>query len=201
MGRSPPTAPAARRNSGAILGVLEREFARSKAVLEIGSGTGEHAVIMAASLTHLSWQATDLGERLPGIRLQIEAAGSRDMPAPIVLDVTRRPEPGRYDGVFTANTLHIVDEAGVEGLVAHAAAALVPGGRFCCYGPFRRDGDFSTPSNARFDASLRAGGVGMGIRDLETVDALCDRAGLGHLRTYAMPANNLLVVWEKMNAG
>lgn len=166
-------------------------------MLELGSGTGEHAVIVAAALPHVAWQPSDLPERLPGIRLQIAAAGIANVREPIVTDVTRPPDEGRYDAVFTANTLHIVDEAGVRGLIDHAASALLPGGRFCCYGPFRRDGEFSTPSNARFDASLRAHGVGMGIRDLETIDALCVEAGLERRVSYAMPANNLLVVWEK----
>ena len=194
---APPTAAAARRNAGAIIGVLEHEFAASTSILEIGSGTGEHAVAAAHSLPHLEWQPTALAERLPGIRLQIAASSVANVREPTVLDVMEAPGHGRYDGVFTANTLHIVDEAGVSGVVEHTARALGPGGRFCCYGPFRRSGEFSTESNARFDASLRAAGAGMGIRDLEMVDALCEQAGLVFCHSYAMPANNLLVAWEK----
>ena len=116
---------------------------------------------------------------------------------PVALDVRSGTPPGRYDLVFTANTLHIVSEGAVRDLVLLAGAALEPGGLFLCYGPFRRDGAFSTDSNAAFDASLRAGEGGQGIRDLETVDRYAADAGLSRARIYAMPANNLLVVWQK----
>lgn len=190
-------APAAQRNTAPILGVLEFEYAGMATVLEIGSGTGQHAVAAAAALPGLVWQPTDIAERLADIAAQVAAAELANVRAPLLLDVRRAAPPGRFDAVFTANTLHIIDEDGVRRLVALAAGALRPGGRLACYGPFRRSGRLSTPSNSAFDASLRAGGVGMGIRDLEWIDSLCAGNGLDRIRTYAMPANNLLVIWDK----
>ena len=192
-----PVAPAAERNTGPILGVLERELEGLGSVLEIGSGTGQHAVAAAARLPGIVWQPTELSDRLGGIRAHIAASGLDNVMEPTVLDVHRSSAPGRFDAVFTANTLHIVDQDGVSALVAVAAGSLLPGGLFLCYGPFRRQGAFSTPSNRAFDADLRRRGSGMGIRDLDEIDALCGRARLHRIRSYAMPANNLLLVWEK----
>jgi len=195
--RELPTAPAALRNTAPILGVLIVEFGHVDTVLEIGSGTGQHAVAAAAAMPHLCWQPTDLEERLAGIRARIEANGGDNVLEPLALDVLDACAPGRYGAVFTANTLHIVSEAGVRGLVTAAGRSLRPGGVFCCYGPFRRGGAFSTESNADFDASLRQKGSGMGIRDLDDVVALCSEAGLERTRTWAMPANNLLAAFRK----
>ena len=192
-----PVAPAAERNAAAILGVLGFEYAGMETVLEIGSGTGQHAVAAATAFPALVWQPTDVEERLPGIEARIAAAALRNISAPLALDVHNAAPPGRFDAVFTANTLHIINQDGVRRLVALAAQSLRQGGRLACYGPFRRNGRLSTPSNAAFDASLRARGAGMGIRDLEWVDELCASAGLDRVRTYAVPANNLLVIWDK----
>ena len=177
--------------------MLAFEFADRASVLEIGSGTGQHAVAAAAALTGLVWQPTDIEERLSDISAQVAAAELENVLAPQVLDVRRAACPGRFDAVFTANTLHIIDEDGVRRLVTLAASALPLGGRLACYGPFRRNGRLSTPSNREFDASLRAGGAGMGIRELERIDSLCAGDGLDRVRTYAMPANNQLVIWDK----
>jgi SAM-dependent methyltransferase len=194
-------APAASRNTAPILGVLVHELHDRRSVLEIGSGTGQHAVAAAAALPSVTWQPTELADRIPAIRAMIDAANAANVLEPLEIDVRAANVPGRYEAVFTANTLHIVSEAAVRDLIRLAGRSLESGGVFLGYGPFRRGGAFSTPSNAAFDASLRAGDGDMGIRDLEAIDVHAAGVGLERRRVYAMPANNLLVAWQKMAAG
>ena len=194
-------APAASRNTAPILGVLVHELHDRRSVLEIGSGTGQHAVAAAAALPSVTWQPTELADRIPAIRAMIDAANAANVLEPLEIDVRAANVPGRYEAVFTANTLHIVSEAAVRDLIRLAGRSLESGGVFLCYGPFRRGGAFSTPSNAAFDASLRAGDGDMGIRDLEAIDVHAAGVGLERRRVYAMPANNLLVAWQKMAVG
>ena len=199
MKSGPPCAPAATRNAAAILGVLEVELAGMGRVLEIGSGTAEHAVRFAPALGRVTWQTSDLEEMHPGIHRQLEHAGVTNVLPPVVLDVmTAQPGSRRYDAVFSANTLHIMPAEATARMAEFVAEVLRTGGAWCCYGPFRREGAYTSPSNAAFDASLRSRDARMGLRDLEVVCAHAESAGLVHRRTYAMPANNLLIVWQKV---
>ena len=167
-------------------------------VLEIGSGTGQHAVQFARALPHLSWQPSDLDVHHPGIRAWVEYAQLDNLRAPISLDVRSAAlQPASIDGVFSANTAHIMAIDAVAAMFALVASALARGGRFCLYGPFRQYGQFNTSSNAAFDATLRARDGSMGIRDLEQLDDFGSAAGLHRVRLYAMPANNHLAVWER----
>lgn len=193
-----PNAPAAERNSAAILDVLQTEFAEVSDVLEIGSGTGQHAVVFGAALSHLTWQTGDLDENHDGIRAWLADAGLTNVYEPLSLDVSKF-EIGdfRCDAVYSANTAHIMSYGAVEKMFALVATALREGGRFCLYGPFRQSGLFSTASNAEFHKSLQAQNAEMGIRDLDDLDKLAAGGGMRRERTYAMPANNLLVVWDK----
>lgn len=193
-----PIAPAADRNTRPILEALKLEFADCGSVLEIGSGTGQHAVAVAAEMPRLVWQTSDLAENLPGIDASLEWAKLGNVAAPLLLDVDR---PGavdaRYDAAFSANTAHIMGLGAVKNMIRLVADSLEPGGVFCLYGPFKQGGRFSTDSNARFDAALREQDPAMGIRDLEQLDEFASASGLSRVRAYAMPANNMLVVWEK----
>ncbi len=195
---SKPFAEACERNRAPILAVLERVLSGAKSVLEIGSGTGQHAVYFAQHLPHLSWQPSDLPEDLPGIRAWIaEASGQPPLP-PLARDVARGPWPqARYDAVFSANTAHIMSWPQVERMVAGAAAMLQRNGRLCLYGPFNYGGHYTSASNAAFDASLRARAPHMGIRDFAAMDALAQSHGFALLEDAAMPANNRLLVWER----
>jgi len=194
-----PIAPSGLRNSGPILGVLRHEFADSAAVLEIGSGTGQHAVEFAANLPDLTWQTSDLDETHDGIRAHIESAAITNVMAPILLDVRSANLPAAaYDAVFTCNTAHIMSFAAVENMIRLVGTTLRINGVFACYGPFKQGGDFSTESNANFDQWLRRRDPESGIRNLEDLDTLAMHAGLQQCRVYAMPANNLLVVWQKL---
>lgn len=198
MNSAPPCAPAAARNAEAILGVLRYEFAAAEAVLEIGSGTGQHAVHFAAALGDVTWQTSDLAENHEGIRRQIRAADVENVLPPLLLDMQdARSREHSYDAVFSANTLHIMPQQAGDLMMRFVAGALGDGGTFCCYGPFRRGGAFTSTSNEAFDRSLRSQDARMGLRDLETVVSLAAAAGLESARVYAMPANNLLVAWRK----
>ncbi len=194
-----PSAPAAERNFLPILGVLEQEFAGRERVLEIGSGTGQHAAGFAKQLNRLTWQPSDVRSALGRIQQWVDAADLPNLESPVALDVgSDSPPAGRsYDAVFSANTAHIMDEANVGNMFRVAALALHSAGRFCLYGPFREHGEFSTESNRRFDAGLREQDPKMGIRDIERLDEFASRAGLQRVRRYAMPGNNLVLVYDR----
>jgi len=196
-----PIAPASLRNSEPILGVLRHELATCASLLEIGSGTGQHAVEFAAQMPELTWQTSDLDESHDGILAHIANAGIANVIAPISLDVrSAQLQAVEYDAVFTCNTAHIMSFAAVKKMLLLVATALCSGGRFFCYGPFRQDGKFSTESNANFDRWLRQRDPESGIRDLEDLDRLAGDVGMGRQRVYAMPANNLLVIWQIQSA-
>lgn len=193
-----PFASAAERNCQPILGVLRRELANARTVLEIGSGTGQHAAAFGVALRHLTWQPSDLEENRAGIRARLAECAAPNVLDPVVLDVLADPLPiTGYDAAFSANTAHIMSLAAVRRMFALVAASLNKGGIFCLYGPFRQGGEFNTPSNAGFDESLRSRDPAMGIRNLEELDAFALAGGLRRQRVYAMPANNHLAVWRK----
>ena len=193
-----PFAPACERNRDPILGVLREVFADRRGVLEIGSGTGQHAVHFAAAMPHLQWQCTDRAENLPGIRAWLAHAGLPNTPDPIELDVARGPWPAaRFDAAFSANTLHIMGWDEVRALFAGLDRVLADDAVLAIYGPFNVGGKFTSESNAAFDASLRARAAHMGLRDLEAVDALARAIGMSVAEDAAMPANNRCVVWRR----
>ncbi len=197
-----PFAEAAARNAAPILEVLRREFQDCRAVLEIGSGTGQHAVIFAGALPHLDWQTSDLQEHHAAIESWITASGLDNVHGPRLLDVRRADvEAHAVDGVFSCNTAHIMSAEAVKDMFALVGRTLRPGGVFCLYGPFRIGGRFNTDSNQQFDLSLRSRYPQMGIRDLEMLDATGDRHGLFRSALYAMPSNNFLAVWHKFRGG
>lgn len=188
----------AQRNTGPILEVLDREFRDCTNILEIGSGTGQHAVAFAAAMPHLCWQTSDVDENHAGIRSWIEESGTPNVLPPLFIDVRSASiGAGQYDAAYSANTAHIMSFEAVGAMFALVGQALRPQGRFCLYGPFKLDGNFTTQSNADFDRSLRSRDSLMGIRDLEALDVIAGRCKLQRLRLYAMPANNLMAVWRK----
>ena len=191
-----PHSAACERNRDPILTVLRRHFADRRRVLEIGSGTGQHAVHFAAGLPHLVWQATDRRESHDGIRAWLEEAALPNTPLPLVLDV-RGPWPRqRYDAVFTANTLHIMSWAEVQTTFAQLPDVMTADAKLAVYGPFNYGGRFTSASNEQFQAVLKGWGAHMGIRDFEAVDALARHAGLRLVEDCAMPANNRCLVWQ-----
>ena len=195
---SKPFAPAPERNADSILGVLRTAFAGCTRILEIGSGTGQHAVRFGAELRHLTWQTSDLAPNHAGIKAWIDDAGLDNVLEPLLVDVlTTELQPASFDGVFSANTAHIMSLQAVESMLALVGRVLGDGGVFCLYGPFRTNGEFNTDSNAAFDRALRNQHPDMGIRDLEELDRFGANHGLRRERLDAMPANNYLAVWRK----
>ncbi len=191
-------APATRRNREPILQVLREWFADRRDVLEIGSGTGQHAVFLAATLPHLIWQCSDREENLPEIRARLADAALTNTPSPLRIDVAHDPWPAtRYDAVFSANTLHIMSWPEVELLFTGLDGVLADDALVIVYGPFNTDGRYTSATNAAFDESLRTTAPHMGIRDLEAVDALAAGIGLGREADIAMPANNRCIVWKR----
>lgn len=198
----PAYASAAQRNSAPILALLKHELKDCRSLLEIGSGTGLHAVVFADELPHTIWQTSDLDETHGWIQDRIARSGLENVLPPITLDV-RAPTPAdqTYDAVFSCNTMHIMSKAAVEKMIRHVGTTLRRGGVFCYYGPFRRHDRFNTASNAAFHEALQSRDVEMGIRELENVDQLAADSGMQRQRVYAMPANNYLVVWKKTGTG
>lgn len=193
-----PHSDACERNREPILRVLRVHFADRARVLEVGSGTGQHAVHFAAALPHLVWQCSERGEALPGVRSWLDSAGLDNTPEPIELDVARSPWPRRrFDAAFSANTLHIMGWSEVEAMFAGLDGVLEAGATLVVYGPFTRNGAHNAASNAAFDQALRARDPRMGVRALEDVDALAAGIGLNLHAVVDMPANNLCVVWHR----
>ncbi|MEP7043024.1 MAG: DUF938 domain-containing protein [Dokdonella sp.] len=193
-----PFSAASERNRDPILGVLRTQFADRRHVLEIGSGSGQHAVYFAAALPQLTWQTSERGEHLDGLRGWLNEAALPNTPPPLTLDVSSSAWPrGPFDAVFSANTLHIMGWPEVEAFFAALRAITRADAKLAIYGPFNYAGAFTSASNADFDLSLKARDARMGIRDVEAVDALAQSAGFGLLEDVAMPANNRCLVWQR----
>ena len=193
-----PFAEACERNKDPILSVLRDAFADRRHVLEIGSGTGQHAVHFARHLPYLIWQASDVATNLPDISQWIDDAALANLPAPVVIDVDDAVWPcAEADAVFTANTLHIMSWPEVERLFERVGGLLPAGGVLAVYGPFKYGGVHTAESNARFDLMLRERDPRSGLRDFEAVDALAQANGFRLVRDEAMPANNRTVVWVR----
>ena len=192
-----PYADACDRNREPILEVLRQHFADRHRVLEIGSGTGQHAVHFAAALPQLIWQTSDCEPSLAGIRLWLEEAAMPNLPQPILLDVTGSWPDERFDAVFSANTLHIMGWAEVRALFAALPRVLTSDAILVVYGPFNYDGRFTSPSNAAFDEWLKQRSARSGIRDFAAVDELARSIGFTLIEDRAMPANNRTLVWRR----
>ena len=193
-----PHSESCERNREPILAVLRDHFHAIGRVLEIGSGTGQHAVYFGAALPHLTWQTSDLPEQHAGIRQWLAEAALPNVLPPLALDVAARPWPvPRVDAVFSANTLHIMAWERVRDFFAGLPEVLSPGARLVVYGPFNYGGRYTSESNARFDAWLKARDARSAIRDFAAVDELAQKAGLRLLEDRAMPANNRCLIWRR----
>jgi SAM-dependent methyltransferase len=193
-----PFSEACERNKEPILEVLRTCFARTLQVLEIGSGTGQHAVHFATHLSHLTWHPTERLEYLPDLVARVQAEGGRNVRPATVLDVRQPLWPLRaVDGIFTANTLHIMSWREVEAMFRGIGATLAPGGVLCVYGPFRYDGHYTSPSNQQFDCMLQERDMSSGLREISAVTALATGYGLQLAADHDLPAHNRLLVFLK----
>ena len=185
-------------NRDPILGIIGEVFSDAHSILEIGSGTGQHAVYFARRLPHLSWQPSDLPENHASINAWRDEAGLENVRPPIELDVTAATWPdGEYDGLFSANTAHIMSWVVVQSMFSGFGKLLQPGAHCCLYGPFNYGGSFTSNSNRQFDAWLKDRDPTSGIRDLEALADLATANGFELEADNEMPVNNRLLVWKK----
>lgn len=193
-----PYAAACDRNREPIAERLAEWLPEHARVLEIGSGTGQHAVYLAERFPTVDWQTSDVAENHAGIRSWIECSGRSNVRLPIELDVLRGDWPsGPFDAVVTANTTHIMPVEAVERMFAGSGVVLAPAGVLFVYGPFNRNGEFTSESNREFDADLRSRAAHMGLRDDRLLIGLARSAGLGLVADYAMPANNRSLIFRR----
>jgi SAM-dependent methyltransferase len=191
-----PYAESCEQNRAPILTLLQDVFADRKNVLEIASGTGQHAVYFGQALPHLVWQTSELPANHAGIQAWLDEAGLPNVLPPLALDVNDAQWPAEpVDAIFNANTVHIVAWPTVERMFAGIGRVLAPDGILCIYGPFNYDGQFTSESNARFDVWLKNRDSLTGVRDFEAVNRLAEAQGLKLLKDVAMPSNNRTLIW------
>lgn len=195
-----PFAPSCERNQGPILEVLQRHLAEARRVLEIGSGTGQHAVHFAAAMPWLTWQSSDRADNLPGIAAWLDEAALPNTPPAVELDVDRRWPAARFDAVFTANSLHIMGWPQIEAFFTGVGKVLETDGLLIVYGPFNYGGEFTSDSNRAFEQWLKDRDPASGIRDFEAIDALARRIRLSLVEDNPMPANNRCLVWRRRSS-
>lgn len=191
-----PHAESCEKNKEPILAVLRELFAERRHVLEIASGTGQHAVHFGRELPHLIWQTSELPQHHAGIQAWLDEARLPNVLPPLAIDVDAECWPlSGVDAVFNANTVHIISWPQVERMFAHIVRAIAPDGCVCLYGPYNYGGNFTSESNARFDAWLKNRDPNSGVQDFEAVNQLAASHGLELLRDIEMPSNNRILMW------
>ncbi len=195
-----PFAESSEQNKIPIFTGLKRYFSKIKTVLEIGSGTGQHAVFFAEQFPQLNWTTSDQAEYLTGIQVWLDESPQTNIEGPLLLDVNVKDWPVKHtDAVFSANTVHIMGWSSVENMFSGIGRILKADGYFCLYGPFNYGGEFSSESNARFDEWLKQRDAVSGVRDFEALQILAENAGLDLIEDIKMPANNRILVWQKIS--
>ncbi|MEJ2464536.1 MAG: DUF938 domain-containing protein [Candidatus Thiodiazotropha sp.] len=192
-----PYAESCEENKAPILAVLSRLFSDVHSVLEIGSGTGQHAVHFAAAMPHLIWHTSDVAEHHPGMHAWLDEAALPNTRDPIDLDVRGNWPEETFDAVFSANTVHIMSWSAVEALFAGIGKVLAEGGCFALYGPFNYNAQYSSESNRRFDVWLKQRDPLSGIRDFADLNQLAEAQGLKFEEDIEMPVNNRILVWRR----
>ena len=198
-----PYSGACDQNRDPILAVLKELLAvetidPQPKILEVGTGTAQHAVYFAKAFPQATWQCSDQRQYHAGIQLWLDEAQLPNLIPPISLNVSKDPWPTeKFDVLYSANVMHIMHWQNVIDLFKQGANCLKPGGLMVCYGPFNFAGQYTSPSNAQFDQSLRMRDPESGIRNFEDLQKLADEAELNFVSNYEMPANNRILVWQK----
>jgi len=191
---------ACERNKDAIFAVIEPLLKDKKSLLEIGSGTGQHAVYFAEKMNHLCWQTSDRLENHPSINTWIDDSHIDNVETPIDLDVLEYHwSQSNFDAAFSANTAHIMPWRAVEAMFEGVANSLNEEGLFFLYGPFNYNGQFTSESNKNFESWLKSVDPERGIRDFEAVIKLAKSCGIKLVDDIEMPANNRILIWRKDN--
>ena len=196
-----PWAESSEQNKQVISQVSQKLFTAPGDVLEIGSGTGQHAVHFTQQMPHLIWHPSDCADQIPGMTLWFNEVTHQRIRQPLILDVNQTWPPQLFDYIFTANTLHIVSWMAVQALFAGAGKILKPGGLFAQYGPFNYDGQYTSDSNARFDMWLKERDPQSGIRHFEELEKLAKQNNMMLHSDHEMPVNNRVLVWQKIASG
>jgi len=193
-----PFAESCEQNQAEIYSTLKHLLSSSQHVLEIGSGTGQHAVYFAKGLPHLVWQTSDVEENHQGIQLWLDDADLKNTRSPIPLDVSNNSWPDlNIDAIFSANAVHIMAWKNVIDYFLNGAKLLKEKGLFILYGPFNYGGQYTSESNARFDDWLKSRNPNSAIRNFETLDELANNNGMKFKHDFEMAANNRILCWEK----
>lgn len=192
-----PFAESSEQNKEPILAILQDELASRHRVLEIGSGTGQHAVFFAEKMPHLHWICSDLAENHAGIRQWLDEAQLKNIDGPLLLDAREDWPAIDVDAIFSANAVHIMSWEAVQGLIRNAGSIMNPGGRLYLYGPFMYNGEHTAQSNARFDQWLKDRDPSSGVRDAVEITQLLNEFDIELVEDYEMPVNNRILVWEK----
>lgn len=188
------------QNKDPIFDVIEKYFSDIETVLEIGSGTGQHAVYFAEQFAHLTWIASDQAEHMSGIKIWLDESELTNVHGPYELDVNQDEWPIKNtNAVFSANTVHIMSWSSVENMFAGIGRVLNKKGVFCLYGPFNYNGQFTSESNAHFDVWLKQRDPVSGVRDFEALQLLANKASLELIDDVEMPENNRILVWKKLS--
>lgn len=195
-----PYSESCEQNRAPIQAVLDEVFADRTHVLEIASGTGQHAVHFGRALPHLTWQTSELPKNHAGIHAWLDEAALPNVLPPLAIDVNDTIWPvGPVDAVFNANTVHIVSWPEVERLFAGIGRVLEVGGLLCLYGPFNYGGRYTAESNARFDVWLKNRDPDSGVRDFEALNALAEAQGMRLHKDVDMPSDNHTLVWRRIS--
>lgn len=189
---------ASERNKAPIFEAISEVLSQSKEALEIGSGTGQHALYFAEKMPHLRWQLSDCGDYLSALWQHLDIDSIENIVAPVSLDVRVLPwQQDQVDLIYTANSLHIMSWDAVCSLFKGVGQVLAEGGHLIVYGPFTYGGEFTAPSNADFDRWLKSRDAQSGIRDCDAVDQLAAAIGLELITDQSMPANNQCLIWRR----
>ncbi|MCW8856404.1 MAG: class I SAM-dependent methyltransferase [Kangiella sp.] len=192
---------ACERNKGPILDVIKPYLQHSNEVLEVGSGTGQHAAYFAGAMPHLTWHTSDLRANHPSIMAWVESSELPNLRKPRTLDVSQAVWPvNQADAIFTANTCHIMSWERVLDLFQGANRVLKPGGHLLIYGPFNVNGQYTSESNKAFDASLKERDPESGLRDYDDMNRVARHNGFSLIQRHDMPANNMLLAYQKNSA-
>lgn len=193
-----PFAESCEQNQQVILDVLKTLFIEAGDVLEIGSGTGQHAVFFTEFMPHLNWQPSDLEAEHAGMKMWFDEVEHNRIRSPLILDVDMQTWPVEpKDYIFTANTTHIISSSQVENMLKHIGLSLKPGGLFAQYGPFNYNGSYTSESNANFDIWLKQRNPDSCIKHFEVVQELAENNGMVLYKDIEMPANNRILIWQK----
>ncbi len=198
MSINKPYSESCDQNRDVILKTIQPLLAHKRSVLEIGSGTGQHAVYFANAMPHLIWQCSDQIEYHQGIKQWLTEENLDNTPAPISLSVSTDDWPSNtFDAIFSANAVHIMSWDNVLDFIHNAIKIINLDGLLILYGPFNYNGKHTSDSNARFDTWLKNRDSKSGIRDFETINELVETEGMSFENDIQMPANNRILCWKK----